>query len=107
MTETDELFNNILIEAIDEGLLILSESGREVVYFHLHKFYGLKKEDIPKNLVTFLNCIRKIFGSGAFIIEKSIIRTLYKKIGLEFSEKEEYDFIKCLNALKEHFRKGL
>jgi len=60
MTETEKLFNNILIEAIDEGLLILSESGREVVYFHLHNYYGLKKEDIPKNLATFLNCIRKI-----------------------------------------------
>lgn len=62
MTKKSLSFKEALIEAVDEGLLILGESGREVVYFHLQHSYGLKKENIPENPEIFMGCLRKIFG---------------------------------------------
>ncbi len=80
MTKKETLFKEALVEAIDEGLLILGESGRDVVYFHLQHSYGLRKENIPDNPEIFAECLRKIFGLGAQVIEKSIIKVLCSKL---------------------------
>lgn len=93
-------FNEALIEAVDEGLLILGESGREVVYFHLQHSYGLKKENVPENPEIFMDCLRKIFGLGAQVVEKSIIKILCRKLGIEYVENKNYPFTRYLNYAK-------
>lgn len=47
VTQRMEAFKKALVEAVDEGLLMLGENGREVIYFRLRQSYALKKEDIP------------------------------------------------------------
>lgn len=89
-----------LIEAVDEGLLTLGESGREVVYFRLRFSYAIGKEDIPSHPEIFIECLRSIFGSGAKAIEKVIIKSFYKRLGLKFVEKENFDFFEYLNHAK-------
>jgi len=46
VTQKMEAFKKALMEAVDEGLLMLGENGREVIYFRLKQSYALKKEDV-------------------------------------------------------------
>jgi hypothetical protein len=103
MTQRVEAFKKALMEAIDEGLLMLGESGREVIYFRLKQSYALKKEDVPNNPEIFVSCLREIFGSGAEVIERTIIRSLYKKLGIESKAKKGFGFMEYLNEAKKTF----
>ena len=108
MTQRMEAFKKALMEAIDEGLLMLGESGREVIYFRLKQSYALKKEDVPGNPEIFVRCLREIFGSGAEVIERTIIRSLHKKLGIEFREKKGFGFMEYLSEARKNFeQKGL
>ncbi|MGQ9743046.1 MAG: hypothetical protein ACUVQW_00365 [Candidatus Bathycorpusculaceae bacterium] len=88
-----ENFKKVLLEAVDEGLLTLGESGREAVYFHLKNLYNVKKEEIPFKLEEFAEGLRKIFGLGAAVIEKAIIKSLYDKIGMKYEERKGRSFL--------------
>jgi hypothetical protein len=81
-----------VIEAVDEGLLTLGESGREAVYFHLQSLCSLKKEDVPDKPEAFDEALRKIFGVGAEVIERSVVKKLYPKLGIDYIEKKNYGF---------------
>lgn len=91
-----------MLEAVDEGLLILGESGRQAIYFHLQNLYSLKKEDIPNNLKVFADGLRKIFGQGAEVIEKRTIKTLYNKLGINYEEKRKLDFLDYVENAKKN-----
>lgn len=93
-------FEEVLVEAVDEGLLMFGESGREIVYYQLQNSYGVKKEGIPNNLEVFTECLRKIFGLGAVSIERSIVKILYSKLGIKYVEKKDYSFSKYVNDAK-------
>jgi hypothetical protein len=100
-------FEEVLVEAVDEGLLMLGESGREIVYYQLQNSYGVEKEGIPNNLEVFTECLKKIFGSGSMSIEQSIIKILYRKIGIEYVEKKDYSFSKYVDDAKSVAKKKL
>ena len=93
-------FKEALIEAVDEGLLMLGESGRDVVYFHLQHSYGPRKENIPDNPEIFTECLRKIFGLGAQVIEKSIVKALCRRLEIEYVEVKNHTFTRYLNDIK-------
>jgi len=101
MGEEKTAFEKTLREAVDEGLLILGESGREIIYFRLKHFYAINSCDISSNIEAFIECLRKIFGSGSKVIEKAIIRALYRKLGLTYVEKKNFDFFEYLNEARE------
>jgi hypothetical protein len=44
----ERTFDNLLLEAIDEGLSSLGESVRQSVYFHLQKSFHISREEIPE-----------------------------------------------------------
>lgn len=98
-----EAFKKALMEAIDEGLLMLGESGREVIYFRLKQSYALKKEDVPGHPEIFVRCLREIFGSGAEVIERVTIKSLYKKLGIALEEKKGFGFMEYLNEARKTF----
>ena len=101
MDEAENPFSQALLEAIDDGLLTLGESGREAIYFHLQNLCSLKKGDAPDRPEIFVEGIREIFGVGAEVIERSIVKSLYRKLGLKYEEKEGYGFLAYLNDAKE------
>jgi hypothetical protein len=107
MDKEKNTFEKALVEAVDEGLLMLGESGREVIYFRLKHSYALGKEDIPSHPEIFVGCLRKIFGSGARVIEKAVIKSLYRRLGLKFAEKEGFDFFEYLREAKKQASKDL
>ncbi|MEM2262813.1 MAG: hypothetical protein QXT10_03080 [Candidatus Bathyarchaeia archaeon] len=100
MSKEKNAFEKALTEAVDEGLLMLGESGREVVYFRLRHSYAMDKEDVPTHPEIFIKCLQGIFGEGAKALEKAIIKILYRKLGLIYVEKKNFDFLECLNEAR-------
>ncbi|MEM2998813.1 MAG: hypothetical protein QW542_07705 [Thermoproteota archaeon] len=85
-------FHRALLEAVDEGLLQISEKVKTSFYAFLEDYRGLKREEIPFKLEEFTKGLRLIFGEGADIVLKWIARALYAKLGLAFEEKPEWTF---------------
>lgn len=99
LSESQNFFKRALLEAVDEGLLTLGESGRKAVYFHLQNLYALKKEDIANKPEVFVEGLRKIFGVGATVIEKVAMKSLCRKFGMKYEERKNFDFLAYLNEV--------
>jgi hypothetical protein len=95
MRETKD-FDKILLEAIDEGLKVLGESGKHMVFYYLERTYSIRKHDIPKNPEAFVNGLERIFGSGASVLEKMILKCIYSKLGLKDGKIEGQTLTDCI-----------
>lgn len=82
--ENKTKFEEILLEAIDEGLSLLGESPKQALYFHLEETFNMNRQDIPYKIEEFTNAIEKIFGAGAKILKIQIMKCIFKKIGYSF-----------------------
>ncbi len=80
-------FETLLLEAVDEALSSLGDSGKQAVYFHLEKSFNIGKRDIPQKIEKFADAIEKTFGLGSKFLEILIMKHLYEKVGQVF----EYD----------------
>jgi hypothetical protein len=97
-------FNKIVLEAVDDGLSLLEDCSKKVLYFYLEKTFKIKKQDIPEKIEEFTNAIEKIFGDGAKLLEIEIMRQLYKKVelGLEYPfEKNDLLFVDYITAMRD------
>jgi hypothetical protein len=101
MGETEKEFEKLFIEAVDEGLETLGESGKQMIFFHLDKNYSVKRHEIPKKPEAFAKGLEKIFGAGASVLEKLIVKSLYSKLGLEYEDLESRLFIDYVNYVRE------
>jgi len=104
MEEKVKDFDKLFIEAVDEGLGVLGESGRQMIFFHLEKSYSIKRHEIPRKPEAFAAGLEKIFGAGASVLEKLIVKSLYSKLGLKYEDKEERkfaDYVKEADDAKE------
>jgi len=97
-------FDGFFIESVDEGLRVLGESGKQMIFFYLEKNYSIKKHEIPKKPEDFALGLEKIFQAGASVIEKLIIESLYSKLGLKYEEKGNYSFIDYVKQAKEEIQ---
>lgn len=86
-----------LIEAVNEGLLTLGESGMKAMYFHIQNITSVKKEDIPDNLEALQEGLERIFGAGAKMIEAAIVRSLRQKLGIQCQEVKDKSFVGSIN----------
>jgi hypothetical protein len=89
----------ILAESVDEGLKILGDSGKQAILFYLEKNFSVRKHDIPKKPEAFADGLKKIFGEGAYVIQKVILENFYSKLGLKYEEKENYTFLDYLREV--------
>jgi uncharacterized protein YdiU (UPF0061 family) len=97
----EDSVRQVLIDAIDHGLLILGESGMKAIYFHIQNITSVKREDIPDNLEVLQKGLEKIFGEGAKMIETAIVRSLCQKLGIQSEEDKDKSFVEKINdALK-------
>jgi len=94
-------FDKTFLEAVDHALLSLGESPREAIYYHLDKSFKLHKEEIPTVTCEFSHALNAIFGPGAGIIEKIIVRNLYNKLNLDFEEKTSLEFADYISVARE------
>lgn len=96
-----EEFEKILLETIDEGMVqVFGNTSTGVIYDYLKGNHKLSKEDIPENLEVFSFSLEKMFGFGAILLEKLVLKKLYKKLGLKYEEKKGYKFLDYIKELK-------
>jgi hypothetical protein len=100
MREKGKDFEKLFLEAVDEGLKVLGESGKQMVFFHLEKSYSVKGDEIPKKPEAFIMGLQKIFGAGSAVVEKLILETLHSKLGLKYEGKGDYTLTDYLNYTK-------
>ncbi len=96
-------FEQILAEAIDEGLALLGESPKEAIYSHIEKTFKINREDIPYRIDEFTDVLERIFGDGAKILKIQIMKCLFKKVGHSFKHYKSppnLDFTEYVEAAK-------
>ena len=102
-----DIFDRILLEAVDDALASLGDSARQAIYFHLENKFRIAKKDIPSHLDGFESGLAKIFGAGAKFIEILIMKKLHEKLGqpLEWDESKELIFAEYVTAARKTFLK--
>ena len=96
-----EEFEKILLETIDESMVrVFGHTSTGVIYDYLKENRKLGKEDIPENLEVFSSSLEKMFGFGALLLEKLVLKKLYAKLGLRYEEREGYKFLYYIKELK-------
>jgi hypothetical protein len=79
----------------------LGESGTNAVLFNIESRRCVEDARIlHKNL-------HAIFGDGVFIIEKVIVKELYRRLNVPYEEPEEFDFARSVNRARELFKTRL
>ncbi len=98
-----------LLEAVEDGISSLGDSPKQAIFFHLENSFQIGKKEIPANIYEFSKALEKIFGPGATYLEKLIVRRLYEKLGLEFKEVENWNFLEYVDNAKKHLlpKRGL
>lgn len=105
-------FEELLMEAIDEGLSLLGESSKQVIYFYLEKTFKMNRLDIPYRIEDFTDAIEGIFGNGAKILEIQIMKCLFKKVGYPFrhylkEKKLEFtEYVEAVKLAKKNYENG-
>jgi len=94
-------FDKTLLEAVDHALLAFGESPRKAIYYHLNKRFKLQREDIPEDTDEFSNALDTIFGPGAEVIEKLIVKNLYSRLNLNFDKKTCLEFVDYISLARE------
>jgi len=93
-------FDEILLEAMDEGLMELGESSRAIVYFYVERNLSLKKVEIPKRLEDFSAAIRKVFGMGGLVMEELILKKLCEKLNVYYESVKNSEFHVAIEKAK-------
>ena len=75
-----ENFDQLLLEAIDEGLSSLGEAVKASIYIHLEGYFNIRKQEIPHKLSDFSNALERIFGLGARHLEILFMKHLHAKV---------------------------
>ncbi len=71
---------------------VFRDAGTKVIYDFLEKNSHLKPKEIAEKPEAFSAGLERLLGSGAPVIEKLILKNLYRKIDLKFEEKKGYTF---------------
>lgn len=99
-------FKDILLNAVDHGLLVLGEIVRKTIYERLESSYQVKRADIPEKLESFHMGLTGLFGRRADVVERLIARKLYGKLRLTFGEHEDWTLVDYVNHAKKAARIG-
>ncbi|MGQ9551821.1 MAG: hypothetical protein ACUVUE_05275 [Candidatus Bathycorpusculaceae bacterium] len=101
----NQVFEELLLEAVDEGLSCLGTSAKQAVYLHLERTFNISREDIPREMGEFAEAMEEIFGNAARLIEIQIMKRLFEKTGhfKYFARQEDIVFTEYVGALRQAF----
>lgn len=86
-------FEKVLYESINDSFSILLDASSSNSFFsYLKKSHGFEVKNVSQNLKVFSSELHKFFGVNADKVEKLIVALLYSKLGLEYQEREDYQF---------------
>ncbi len=94
-------WNNIFAEVVDETLKqIFKEEGAKAIYDFLTNHAHLELEEAAEKPEVFSASLEGLMVSAARVIEQAILRNLYSRLGLEFEEKNGYEFPDYIRELR-------
>ena len=79
-------FEDIFLEAIDDGLSILGETAKNTVYSYLKRTFKMTKQEIPHRIDEYVTAIENMFGIGAKLIQIQTMKSLYKKVRCQIKQ---------------------
>jgi len=97
--EASEL-RKALLDAVDDGLLALGESVRNVMYHHVKRKRSLRREEIPERLEAFHEVLDTSLGAGARVIERLVAEKLYSRLDLKFVAHESWTLVNYVDNAK-------
>lgn len=95
-------FDKVLLESIDEALDLLGESGKKILYYHTRNKFTLNNEIISKNPELFFLALRNLLGAGGAFIETLVLTKLCEKLGLDCKGFTSAPFEDAIQQIKQH-----
>ena len=89
-----------LLQAVDEALLVPGEIVRTAIYERIERSYQLRREEIPEKVETFHRALQELLGVGGKVMEKLIVRNLYRRLGLSFENHDGWTLVDYVNHAK-------
>ena len=89
-----------LVLAVDEALLVPGEIVRTAIYERIERSYQVKRDEIPEKLETFHRALQDLLGVGGKVMEKLIVRGLYRRLGLSFEKHDGWTLVDYVNHAK-------
>lgn len=91
-------FHQVLRESIEVGLRnVVGESGMKAVLFRVESGQFIDNpEEFHRDL-----CL--IFCEGAVILEKVIVKELFRRLSVQHEERHDFDFVTSVNQAKKFF----
>jgi hypothetical protein len=77
----NQIFAQLLLDAIDDALCSLGERVKTSIYFHLEDRFQIKRQEIPERIEAFSDALDQIFGLGARHLEILFMKNLHAKTG--------------------------
>ena len=93
-----EDLDELILSIIDEGLSLLGDNPKKMMWLMLENEYGFSRPNIPKDLTGFLATLQSIFGLGYSFLD-SVFKTLLQK-AVSDKLNEAGSFAECINYLR-------
>lgn len=91
-----------LVKAVEEALSLLGESVAEMVFYNLERSFSLNRNNIVDEPDHFLKALYSMFGSGAAIVEKIIVKSIRETF--EIRSLNPSTFCDCVEIVKNRER---
>lgn len=78
----EEEFDNVVLQCIEDGLLMLGEDGKNVVFWWWETKRNMRKKDIPTHIGEFVGLLEDVFGAGANVVENNLAREIQRAFHL-------------------------
>ena len=80
-TKQTQLFNQLLLQAIDDVLTSMGSSTKNTIYLCLSNSKGISREQIPQRINDFHQTLESVLGEkGVMLIEGPILELLEAKM---------------------------
>jgi hypothetical protein len=102
-------FDEVLLEAIDEALIVIGEPAKKILYFHIQSKYLLKPENISSKPELFILALKNVLGEGGCYVETLILKKICEKYHLDneiFKSMKLEEAIEKIRLLKENYTKS-
>lgn len=93
--------DDLLLDMVDETVKnVFREPGAKAIYNYIENECHLRREEIAEKPEVFSADLRRLLGSGSQMIEKMILKNLYRRLELKFTVKEGYGFSDYIKELR-------
>jgi hypothetical protein len=98
-------FEKALLKTVDGELKqIFGENATQVIYNYLKHDHRIEPEQIPKKIDVFFEGLHNFLGSGASVVEQTVLKKLHLNYGRRYHTKEGYNFVDYIAELKTSLR---